>query len=135
VRKSSAVFGKTTMNNISDLGSREDAPQKPNCRSLVQGIERQGFWRHLPSRSSVRAELRDGDSSVAVENVILFSLVYRRDRALSFQYGSKRKEESKGLPACLPLLASPRPRPRSDPTRPPAAAARARTCGTPLSVS
>jgi hypothetical protein len=42
------------------LGSRVDAPQKPNCRSLVQGIERQGLRRHLPSRFSVRAESRDG---------------------------------------------------------------------------
>jgi hypothetical protein len=53
----------------------------------------------MPSRSSVHAELRDGDSSVVAENVILFSLVYQRDMALSFLYDSKRKEESKGLPA------------------------------------
>jgi hypothetical protein len=87
------------MNSSNSLGSREDAPKKPNCRSLVQGLERQGFRRHLPSRSSVRVELRDGNSSVAAGNVILFSLVYRRDMALSFLYGSKRKEESKGLSA------------------------------------
>jgi hypothetical protein len=42
------------------LGSRVDAPQKPNCRSPVQGLERQGLRRHLPSRCSVRAESRDG---------------------------------------------------------------------------
>jgi hypothetical protein len=59
--------GKMTMNISSGLGSRVDAPQKPNCRSLVQGLERQGLRRHLPTRSSVRAELRDGDSSVATE--------------------------------------------------------------------
>jgi hypothetical protein len=44
------------------LGSRVDAPQKPNCRSLVQGLERQGLRRHLPSRFSVRAESRDGNT-------------------------------------------------------------------------
>jgi hypothetical protein len=41
---------------------RVDAPQKPNCRSLVQGLERQGLRRHLPSRFSVRAESRDGNT-------------------------------------------------------------------------
>jgi hypothetical protein len=40
------------------LGSRVDVPQKPNCRSLVQGLERQGLRRHLPSRFSVRAVTR-----------------------------------------------------------------------------
>jgi hypothetical protein len=44
------------------LGSRVDAPQKPNCRSPVQGLERQGLRRHLPSRCSVRAESRDGNT-------------------------------------------------------------------------
>jgi hypothetical protein len=44
------------------LGSRVDAPQKPICRSPVQGLERQGLRRHLPSRCSVRAELRDGNT-------------------------------------------------------------------------
>ena len=44
------------------LGSRVDAPQKPNCRSPVQGLERQGLRRHLPSRFSVRAESRDGNT-------------------------------------------------------------------------
>jgi hypothetical protein len=33
------------------LGSRVDAPQKPNCRSPVQGLEWQGLRRYLPSRS------------------------------------------------------------------------------------
>ena len=49
------------------LGSHVDAPQKPNCRSPVQGPERQGLRRHLPSRSSVRAELRDEESYRATE--------------------------------------------------------------------
>jgi hypothetical protein len=44
------------------LGSRVDAPQKPNCRSPVQGLERQGLRRHLPSCCSVRAESRDGNT-------------------------------------------------------------------------
>jgi hypothetical protein len=44
------------------LGSREDAPQKSNCRFPVQGLDRQGLRRHLPSRSSVRAESRDGNT-------------------------------------------------------------------------
>jgi hypothetical protein len=44
------------------LVSRVDAPQKPNCRSPVQGLERQGLRRHLPSRCSVRAESRDGNT-------------------------------------------------------------------------
>jgi hypothetical protein len=44
------------------LGSRVDAPQKPNCRSPVQVLERQGLQRHLPSRCSVRAESRDGNT-------------------------------------------------------------------------
>jgi hypothetical protein len=34
------------------LGSRVDAPQKPNCRSPEQGLKWQGLRRHLPSRSS-----------------------------------------------------------------------------------
>jgi hypothetical protein len=44
------------------LGSRVDAPQKPNCRSPEQGLKRQGLQRHLPSRLSVRTELRDGNT-------------------------------------------------------------------------
>jgi hypothetical protein len=44
------------------LGSRVDAPQKPNCQSPVQGLERQGLRRHLPSRFYVRAESRDGNT-------------------------------------------------------------------------
>lgn len=56
---------KTTTNGSSGSGSRVDASQKPNCRSPVQGLERQGLRRHLPSRSSVRAELRDGNTFFA----------------------------------------------------------------------
>ena len=44
------------------LGSHIDAPQKPNCRSPVQGLKRQGLRRHLLSRLSVRAEPRDGNT-------------------------------------------------------------------------
>jgi hypothetical protein len=44
------------------LGSRVDAPQKSNCRSPVQGLERHGLRRHLPSRLSMRVESRDGNT-------------------------------------------------------------------------
>jgi hypothetical protein len=44
------------------LGSRVNAPQKPNCRSPLKGLGRQGLRRHLPSRCSVRAESRDGNT-------------------------------------------------------------------------
>jgi hypothetical protein len=37
----------------------------------VQGLERQGLRRHLPSRSSVRAELRDGNTHARAWTVIL----------------------------------------------------------------
>ena len=38
------------------------APQKPNRRSPRAGFSGgRGFWRHLLSRSSVRAEVRDGE--------------------------------------------------------------------------
>jgi hypothetical protein len=59
------------------LGSRVDAPQKPNCRSLVQGLERQGLRRHLPSRFSVRAESRDGNTLTRRLNSESVSRVYR----------------------------------------------------------
>jgi len=68
-----------------DLGSHIDAPQKPNCRSPVQGLEQQGLRRHLPSRSSVRAELRDGNSSFATKLWSECSLyLYQRDESLLF---------------------------------------------------
>jgi hypothetical protein len=83
------------------LGSRVDAPQKPNCRSPVQGLERQGLRRHLPSRSSVRAELRDGNTHTCGWTVILKVFCScvpsdRRSPYLTF-HGGKLKE--KGL-AC-----------------------------------
>jgi hypothetical protein len=53
------------------VGSRVDAPQKPNCRSPVQGLERQGLRRHLPSRCSVRAESRDENTLTCGWTVIL----------------------------------------------------------------
>jgi hypothetical protein len=56
------------------FGSRVDAPQKPNCRSPKQGLERQGLRRHLPSRLSVRAELRDGNT-LTCGWTVLFSCV------------------------------------------------------------
>ena len=66
---SHALRGSRSLSNFTchvsrkkTLGSRVDAPQKPNCRSLVQGLERQGLRRHLPSRFSVRAESRDGNT-------------------------------------------------------------------------
>jgi hypothetical protein len=53
------------------LASRVDAPQKPNCRSHVQGLERHQLRRHLPSRFSVRAELQDGYTHTCGWTVIL----------------------------------------------------------------
>jgi hypothetical protein len=44
------------------FGQSRRCSQKPNCRSPVQGLERQGLRRHLPSRFSVRAESRDGNT-------------------------------------------------------------------------
>jgi hypothetical protein len=43
-------------------GSHVNAPQKPNCRSPVQGLERQRLRRQLPSRSSLCVELWDGNT-------------------------------------------------------------------------
>jgi hypothetical protein len=63
--------GTSDEDNDGRLGSRVDTPQKPNCRSLVQGIERQGLRRHLPSRSFVRVELRDGITHSCGWTVIL----------------------------------------------------------------
>jgi hypothetical protein len=63
---------------MDDLGSRVDAPQKPNCRSPVQGLERHRLRRHLPSRFSVRAESRDGNTltrRLECESESVFSLV------------------------------------------------------------
>jgi hypothetical protein len=88
------------MNSSSVLGSRVDAPQKPNCRSLVQGLEWQGLQRHLPSRSSVRTELRDGDSSIAAEvGFYILSHVPKGQGSPLYLCGWTRKEEGKGLTA------------------------------------
>jgi hypothetical protein len=60
-----------------DSGSRVDAPQKPNCRSLVQGLEQQGLRRHLPSPFSVRVDWGDGETFVVAGVMFLVcSLVY-----------------------------------------------------------
>jgi hypothetical protein len=61
-------------------GSRVDAPQKPNWRSPVQGLERQGLRRHLPSRSSVRAKLRDVNTHTCGWTVILKEFCSRTKR-------------------------------------------------------
>jgi hypothetical protein len=95
---------KTTTNggSGSGTGSRVDAPQKPDCRSHVQCLERQELWRHLPSRSSVRAKLRDGNTHTCGWIVLMFVLLsYRRDRSShTFNLSSlEGKEKEKGL-AC-----------------------------------
>jgi hypothetical protein len=79
-------------------GSRVDAPQKPNCRSPVQGLERQGLWRHLPSRFSVRAELRDGNTHTYGWTVILkeFCSGTKRQEFSPFYRYRGRKPEGEG---------------------------------------
>jgi hypothetical protein len=85
---------KITTNSDVSLGSYVDAPRKPNCRSLMQGLERQGLQRHLPSRSSVHAELRDGDSFFPVNLCYeLFSLVLlKRPESPIYPCGWRGKE-------------------------------------------
>jgi hypothetical protein len=61
-RRQEPVKKTTTDWQRRTLDSRVDAPQEPNCRSPEQGLEQQGLRRHLPSRLSVRAELRDGNT-------------------------------------------------------------------------
>ena len=80
------------------LGSRVDAPQKPNCRSLVQGLERQGLRRHLPSRFSVRAESRDGNTLTRLLDCVLkvFSRVYRVTGVLLYLTSRRGKLKEKG---------------------------------------
>jgi hypothetical protein len=80
------------------LGSRVDAPQKPNCRSLVQGLERQGLRRHLPSRFSVRAEPRDGNTLTRLLDCVLkvFSRVYRVTGVLLYLNSRRGKLKEKG---------------------------------------
>jgi hypothetical protein len=80
-------------------GSRVDAPQKPNCRSLVQGLERQGLRRHLPSRFSVRAESRDGNTltrRLGCDSESVFR-VYRVTGVLLYLTSRRGKLKEKGL--------------------------------------
>jgi hypothetical protein len=92
------VFGEDNDEQQHRFGQSRRRSQKPNCRSLVQGLERQGLRRHLPSRSSVRAELRDGDSSVAAEMwFCILSRVMKRQGSPLYLCGWKRKDESKSL--------------------------------------
>jgi hypothetical protein len=83
------------------LGSRVDAPQKPNCRSLVQGLERQGLRRHLPSRFSVRAESQDGNTLTRLLDCVLkvfFSCV-PSDRGAPLFNLSQREAEGERSPS------------------------------------
>jgi hypothetical protein len=81
------------------LGSRVDAPQKPNCRSLVQGLERQGLRSHLPSRFSVRAESRDGNTLTCGWVVTLkWSIhVYQVPGVILYLSSRRGKLKEKGL--------------------------------------
>jgi hypothetical protein len=84
------------------LGSRVDAPQKTNCRSPVQGLERQGLRRHLPSRFSVRAESRDGNTLTCGWVVTLKWWFYSRvlsARGLLYLTSRRGKLKEKGLHA------------------------------------
>jgi hypothetical protein len=80
------------------LGSRVDAPQKPNCRSPVQGLERQGLRRHLPSRCSVRAESRDGNTHSCGWTMILrwFCSCVPSDRGSPLLNLSRKEAEGEG---------------------------------------
>jgi hypothetical protein len=80
------------------LGSRVDAPQKPNCRSLVQGLERQGLRMHLPSRFFVRAESRDGNTLTRRLNCDSESVscVYRVTGVLLYLTSRRGKLKEKG---------------------------------------
>ena len=80
------------------LGSRVDAPKKPNCRSPVQGLERHRLRRHLPSRFSVRAESRDGNTltrRLDCETESVFS-VYRVTGVLLYLTSRRGKLKEKG---------------------------------------
>jgi hypothetical protein len=79
-------------------GSRVDALQKPNCRFPVQGLDRQGLRRHLPSRSSVRAELRDGNTHTCGCTVILKEFCSRSpcDRSSTLLTFRVREAEEQG---------------------------------------
>jgi hypothetical protein len=102
-KKMSPVRNTTTNDSSgSGMGSHVDAPQKPNYRSPVQGLEWQGIWMHLPSCSSVCADLWDRNTHTCGQIVLLFVILsYIRDRSscpfnLSSQEG---KGKGKGL-AC-----------------------------------
>ena len=80
------------------LGSGVDAPQKPNCRSPVQGLERHRLRRHLPSRLSVRAEPRDGNTltwRLNCDSESVFSRV-PSDRGAPLFNLSQREAEGEG---------------------------------------
>jgi hypothetical protein len=83
------------------LGSRVDAPQKPNCQSPEQGLERQRLRRHLPSRLSVRAELRDGNILTCGWIVTLNGsvLMYQVPGVLLYLTSRRGKLKEKGLHA------------------------------------
>jgi hypothetical protein len=69
------------------LDTHVDAPQKPNCRSPVQGLERQVLRRHLPSSSyACSAELRDGNTHACGWTVILKEFCSRAKRQEFFPF-------------------------------------------------
>jgi hypothetical protein len=84
------------------LDTHVDAPQKPNCRSPVQGLERQVLRRHLPSSSSVRAELRDGNTHACGWTVILkeFCLRAKRQEFFPFNLIAEGRDGSGNLFGC-----------------------------------
>jgi hypothetical protein len=86
------------------LGSRVDAPQKPNCWSPVQGLERQGLRRHLPSRSSVRAELRDGNTLTCGWTVILKEFYSRAKWQAFSPFYPYRGKEAEGEGSRMRLI-------------------------------
>jgi hypothetical protein len=83
------------------LGSRVDAPQKPNCRSPVQGLEQQGLRRRLPSRFSVHAESRDGNTLTFAAGLWFWRFCSRVPSARGLLYLTSRrgKLKEKGLHA------------------------------------
>jgi hypothetical protein len=63
----------------------------------MQGLEQQGLRRHLPSRSSVRAELQDGNiyscGWTVVLKILLFFPSDRSSPLLTFHRGRKAEGE------------------------------------------
>jgi hypothetical protein len=92
------TLGTSDEDNDRRLGSRVDAPQKPNCRSPEQGLERQGLRMHLPSRLSVRAESRDGNTLTRRLNCDSESVsrVYRVTGVLLYLTSRRGKLKEKG---------------------------------------